>query len=415
MKKNFYELLGLTAQASPEQVKSAAVKLARQYNPKDHPNDPQIAAQFNQIKIAYATLMDPQRRAAYDTSLVKGTIPENKEKITLAFKEEPPDVDKNSHEEKAHHTPWLKYFLALFSMGVPIYLLWINPALLNHYVTEIAFLQDKFSQITLALQILLGFGSLMLFYSLFLQFQNNIHWFVYLLALLIIVTTSYFLLINPNLLNDYTTKIGWLRDKPMQTVLALQILLGLGIVLFSYALFLQIRQSSQESILLNGEVVIYRASVHWVIYLMPLLLIGISIYCLFIHPTFLNDYLFYVEFLKDKPDQIQWGLKILLGFAIWLFLYALYRQLATNLMITSKRTLCQLGLVFKKTLEVEHTSFENVGLDQSLFGKILFYGTIDVRGTNSQGLSNRRIKIRHIALPKKFKDTLLRSLKRHFL
>ncbi len=415
MKENFYELLGITVQASPEQIKSAAVKLARQYNPKDHPNDPKVNAQFHQIKLAYATLIDLEKRALYDLSLKKGVIPDKKDKISLSFKEELPEITQEIHEETVRHTPWLGYLLALFSIAVPVYLLMINPTLLNHYVTEITFLQDKSSQVILAFQLLLGFGSLILLYSLFLQFQNNLHWFIYLIALLIILTTSYLLFLNPSLVTEYAHQLDWLRDKSVQTRLALQILLGFGLFLLSYAIFLQIQQLSQESGLLSGEVIIYRASIHWIIYLIPLLFIGMSGYCLLIDPVFLNNYLSEIAFLNDRSEQIELGLKMILGIAIWSFLYALYRKLTLILVITSKRTLCQSGFLFKKRMEIEHSNVENVGLDQRLFGKILFYGTIDVRGTNSRGLSNQRIKIHHVAFPKKFKDILLRSLKRHFL
>jgi hypothetical protein len=167
---------------------------------------------------------------------------------------------------------------------------------------------------------------------------------------------GYLLFLNPELLDHYKNQIEWLHDKPIQ--LTLQILFGFGIVLFIYALFLH--HSLQENGLLMGEVVIYRASIHWVIYLIPLSFIAISIYCLFINSTFLNHYLSYIEFLRDKWDHVQLGLKIILGFAIGSFLYALYRQFATTLMITSKRTLYQSGLFFKKTLGIEHGSIENV-------------------------------------------------------
>ncbi len=145
MNKNFYEILGVTAQATSEQIKNAAVKLARQYHSKDHPDNPQANAQFNQIKVAYTTLIDPQKRAAYDLSLSKTTP-------ILAFKEEPVESDRKMDEViEEPYTPWLTYFFSLLSIGIPIYLLFIDP--MPNFVTQIEFLQGKSAYVSLTLQL----------------------------------------------------------------------------------------------------------------------------------------------------------------------------------------------------------------------------------------------------------------------
>ena len=68
MKKNFYELLEVSPEATPEQIKLAMVRLGKKYATKSQMNE-SARAQFNQIKEAYKVLSSPYKRASYDDSL----------------------------------------------------------------------------------------------------------------------------------------------------------------------------------------------------------------------------------------------------------------------------------------------------------------------------------------------------------
>lgn len=63
---NLYEVLEVDAQASPEELKRAYRRLARQYHPDANPNDPSAEARFKEVSQAYEILSDPERRANYD-------------------------------------------------------------------------------------------------------------------------------------------------------------------------------------------------------------------------------------------------------------------------------------------------------------------------------------------------------------
>lgn len=63
--KDYYAALALARDADAEAVKKAYRKLAQQHHP-DVSADPGAEARFKEVLEAYATLRDPQRRAAYD-------------------------------------------------------------------------------------------------------------------------------------------------------------------------------------------------------------------------------------------------------------------------------------------------------------------------------------------------------------
>ena len=64
--RDFYEILGLARDASPEDVKRAFRRLAHKHHPDVNPDDPQAEARFKEIAEAYSVLSDPDKRAQYD-------------------------------------------------------------------------------------------------------------------------------------------------------------------------------------------------------------------------------------------------------------------------------------------------------------------------------------------------------------
>lgn len=65
-KRDFYEILGLSKNASDAEIKKAYRKLAIKYHPDKNPNDSEAEAKFKEAAEAYEVLSDKQKRERYD-------------------------------------------------------------------------------------------------------------------------------------------------------------------------------------------------------------------------------------------------------------------------------------------------------------------------------------------------------------
>jgi curved DNA-binding protein len=64
--RDYYEILGVTKEASNEEIKKVYRRLARQYHPDLNPGDKEAEEKFKTIGEAYEILSDPSRRSQYD-------------------------------------------------------------------------------------------------------------------------------------------------------------------------------------------------------------------------------------------------------------------------------------------------------------------------------------------------------------
>lgn len=65
-KRDYYDVLEVTREASPEEIKKAYRRLARQHHPDVNPGDASAEEKFKEVAEAYEVLSDDQKRAAYN-------------------------------------------------------------------------------------------------------------------------------------------------------------------------------------------------------------------------------------------------------------------------------------------------------------------------------------------------------------
>ncbi len=66
MSNDYYEILGVAHDATPEQIKKAYRKLAREHHPDVAGDDPAAEDRFKDVSRAYEVLGNPEKRRAYD-------------------------------------------------------------------------------------------------------------------------------------------------------------------------------------------------------------------------------------------------------------------------------------------------------------------------------------------------------------
>lgn len=93
-----------------------------------------------------------------------------------------------------------------------------------------------------------------------------------------------------------------------------------------------------DSHLIRGETVVYSAKLHWIIYLHP------------------------------KAILTLWILPFI-------------QQATSEFAITTKRIIIKVGLISRRTFEMNLSKIETVNVDQTIIGRILDYGSITVIGT----------------------------------
>ena len=65
-KRDYYETLGVTKGAGPDEIKKAYRKVAMQYHPDRNPGDKSAEEKFKEAAEAYEVLNDPDKKSQYD-------------------------------------------------------------------------------------------------------------------------------------------------------------------------------------------------------------------------------------------------------------------------------------------------------------------------------------------------------------
>lgn len=125
--------------------------------------------------------------------------------------------------------------------------------------------------------------------------------------------------------------------------------------------------------LLPGERVVYRAHLHWVAFRWSLFLLALAIVVGVAG-----------QLVSTDPAADPWKLWIPVGLVVLAAVFAVgpwIKRASSEFAVTDKRVLVKVGLVQRDSLETLLSKIEAIGVDQTLLGRMLGFGTITIVGT----------------------------------
>jgi len=135
-----------------------------------------------------------------------------------------------------------------------------------------------------------------------------------------------------------------------------------------------------EKHLMNGENIVYRARLHYFVFLLP---VAIAVSGLILA-------LLIWRFSENGPAAAIVAASFLIV-SLLLAVPRFIRYRTSEFAITNKRVVVKVGLVHRHTLELVLAKLETIGVDQSVPGRIFNYGTIVVTGTGGTQEAFREI------------------------
>jgi len=118
-----------------------------------------------------------------------------------------------------------------------------------------------------------------------------------------------------------------------------------------------------EKNLMNGESVVYRTNLHWVVFLWPIIWLVVAI----------------MFFSSGGDAAAAGGLFILIAILTGISSFINFKT--SEFGITNKRVLVKVGFIRRNSLEVLLNKVEGIQVSQGILGRILGFGSITVSGT----------------------------------
>ncbi len=133
-----------------------------------------------------------------------------------------------------------------------------------------------------------------------------------------------------------------------------------------------------EKHLIEGEAIVYQTRLHWIVLIAPILL-GL----LFV----LTGAGMFVLSGRIKADQTMAHQSVMIMGAAFLVVAVLFIgrgvlvRNATEMTVTNKRVFVKVGMAARRTIELLLSRVESIGVEESVLGRMLGYGTVIVHGT----------------------------------
>lgn len=133
-----------------------------------------------------------------------------------------------------------------------------------------------------------------------------------------------------------------------------------------------------EKHLIEGETVVYATRLHWIVLVVPVLLgllfglTGAGLLVLSARTA--------ADQSMARESMTVIGAIFLVVALVFVARGVLVRN-ATEITVTNKRVFIKVGLAARRTIELLLSRVESIGVEESVLGRMLGYGTVIVRGT----------------------------------
>ncbi|MCV6638589.1 DnaJ domain-containing protein [Candidatus Albibeggiatoa sp. nov. NOAA] len=340
MKKNYYDILEISPQATDEQIKAAVVQLGRKYAAKAQ-NNSVARTKFNDIQQAYKVLSHPQRRKYHDETLA---------------------------EQSGHHIAEVGHSLRLNAGTKQL-------EIKRFFYDAFYAVQNKFQETVKAYKVLLH------------RQHDNTH------------SVQQHQYDDTNVVEQSmdTSKI---THQP-EPVAKQDKLRGLTKLSLNPK---QIEAKKRHYGLFSDETILFYSKPHFLscLDIVALALIVFSSYLYITDP--LRDYMPVVTLWLPSqlstilPEISLWhlgtGVMLLMGIVIQL--EVLINKFSTELLLTQNRIIVKTGALGNNKTEIKLNAMESVSIHQSLLGRLFNYGAVNMTGSG-QG----KVVLRNITAPHK--------------
>ncbi|MBI3419806.1 MAG: PH domain-containing protein [Proteobacteria bacterium] len=160
-------------------------------------------------------------------------------------------------------------------------------------------------------------------------------------------------------------------------------------------------QSYVESVLLKDERLEYAGQLHWIIFVPGLTSCISGAFLCLLTPDMLNRWLPLGIMGELRNYMLYTGVALVVG-GVLMLSHAYLRLISTELAVTNRRVIAKGGFISRITFELMLNRVEGANIDQTVWGRVLDFGSIFVHGTGG-GVT----PIDHIARPFAFKHALM--------
>jgi uncharacterized membrane protein YdbT with pleckstrin-like domain len=119
-----------------------------------------------------------------------------------------------------------------------------------------------------------------------------------------------------------------------------------------------------EKNLMNGENIVYRTHLHWVVFLWPVIFTVVAIL---------------LASLGIEAATVAAALFLLAAIITGLNSFIIYKT--SEFAVTDRRVIVKVGFIRRNSIEVMLNKVEGIQVDQGIIGRIFRYGSITITGT----------------------------------